>query len=172
MAKKLNTNNVLSLHDKTFKQKPITIDVEGESFEVLIDTKFQVSKIQQLLTEVMERNQQLIKINDIFDITYYMNFLVIKYFTNIEIAKEDDFETQIRIFKALLDLEIFDKIMENFDKGELDKINKYMKKASANIKEVENNPEIMEEIQQIFKDVESLENPEVFMEDVAEEKTE
>lgn len=163
--KKLTASNILSLHSKTFKQKSIFVDIEGGQYEVLIDTKFQISKIQELIAEVIEKQRELFKIQDIFDIAYYINFLLIKYFTNINLAKAEEFDKQIRVFKAMIDLGIFDQVMEAFDEKEVEKINEYLKKASENVKKLGNSPEVIEDINKMIEDIESLENPEVFMTD-------
>ena len=163
--KKLTASNILSLHSKMFTQKAIHIDVEGNMYEVLIDKKFQPTKIQELIMEMLEKQQQISKFEDIFNMTYYVNYLIIKYFTNISIANVNDFEKQIRVFKALLDLEIFEKVVESFDQSEIDKINKYIKKVSENAKNLENNPEAMEEINEIIQSISEIQNPEVFMDD-------
>ena len=167
--KKLTSSNILSLHSKTFTQKAIHLDIEGTAYTVLIDTKFKPSKIQELIMELAEKQRQITKFSDIFDISYYANFLIIKYFTDIEVAKVNDFDKQIRVFKAILDLEIFDKIAESFDQAELDKINKYIKKAGDNLKKLESDPEAMEDINQIMQSLSEIQNPELFMDEADKE---
>ena len=168
-TKKLTSGNILSLHSKTFTQKAIHLDIEGTTYTVLIDTKFKPSKIQELIMELAEKQQQITKFSDIFNISYYANFLIIKYFTDIEVAKVNDFDKQIRVFKAILDLEIFDKIVESFDQAELDKVNKYIKKAGDNLKKLESDPEAMEDINQIMQSLSEIQNPELFMDEADKE---
>ncbi len=165
MSKKLTSSKILSLHSKTFTQKKIYINVENEQYEVLIDTKFKISKIQELLAEVVEKTQQLLKLKDIFNIPYYINFLIIKYFTNVEITKVQDFSEQLRVYKAMLDLGIFDQIMEAFDEKEVEKIGIYLKKMNENLKKLDKNPEVIEDINAMIADLASIENPEVFVDD-------
>lgn len=172
--KKLTSSNILSLHSKTFSQKKVLLESEGQTFEVLIDTKFQPSKIQALIMELAEQQQKIKHLDDILDISYFVSFLVVKHFTDISITKTvgNNFEQQIRVLKAMVDLGIFEQIMDGFDKQELDKINIYIKKASDNIKEMDKNPEAKKGFEDIIKDLASLENPEVFLGDRDEIKEE
>src|SRR5690554_4946242 len=119
--KKLTSSNILSLYNKTFSQKKVLLEAEGQTFEVLIDTKFQPSKIQALIMELAEQQQKIKHLDDILDVSYFASYLVIKHFTNIGITKtvENDFEQQIRVFKAIVDLGIFEQIMDSFDQKEL-----------------------------------------------------
>lgn len=167
-TKKLSSGKILSLHSKTFTQKVINIIIGNDTYAVTIDVKFQPTKLQHLVLELVEKYQQISKIDDIFDISYYANFLIIKYFTDIDVAKTDDFEKQIRVFKALVDLEIFDKIISEFSNEEIDKINTYIKKVGENFKKLEKDPTAMDDISQMIAGLSKLENPEVFMDSESE----
>lgn len=166
--KKLTSSNILSLYSKTFTQKKILLEAEGQTFEVLIDTKFQPTKLQEMIMELAEKQQEIRKINDILNISYFASFLVIKYFTNIQISKTDSLEKQIRVFKALVDLEILEPLLEHFDSKELEKVNKYIVKAATNIKNLENNPDEMKDLEEMIQELASLQNPEVFLDEQEE----
>ena len=168
-TKKLTASNILSLHSKTFTQKVVHINIEGQDFEVLVDTKFKVTKIQELIVELMEHNQDLIKVQDTFEIPYYASFLMLKYFTNIQIAQETDFEKQIRLLTALMNLGVFDKVMDSFDEKEIEKFNMYMRKATKRISEIKDNKEVIDDINAMVEDIISLENPEVFIDEGEED---
>ena len=163
--KKLTSSNILSLHSKTFSQKKIHLDINGIAYQILIDEKFKPSKIQELIFELVEKQKQIRNFNDVFNISYYCNFLILKYFTDIDVTKTDSLEEELRVFKAILDLEIFEKIMDSFDPQELDKINLYLKKIGDNVKKLESNPEVMEDINQIMQSIMDIKNPELFMGD-------
>lgn len=169
--KKLTSSNILSLYSKTFTQKKIILEAEGQTFEVLIDTKFQPSKIQALIMELAEQQQKIKNLDDILDISFYSSYLLIKHFTDISITKtvENDFEQQIRVFKALVDLGLYDQIIDSFEESEMNKINEYLKKANDRIKEIDKNPEAMKELEEIMSDIANLENPEVFMSEPEED---
>lgn len=169
--KKLTSSNILSLYSKTFTQKKILLEAEGQTFEVLIDTKFQPSKIQALIMELAEKYQEIKHLNDVFNISYFANYLIIKYFTDINMAKVDGLEKSIRVFKALVDLGLFDQIIEKFDENELQKINDYINKMNNRVKEFDKNPEAIKDLEDIIKDLVNLENPEVFLgEEIKEEE--
>lgn len=164
--KKLTSSNILSLHNRVFSQRAIQIDINGTPYQVLIDEKFQPSKIQEMILELAEKQREIRNLDDILNISYYASFLIIKYFTDISVSKTDSLEKQLRVFKALIDLEIYEKLMEAFPDEELEKINKYIKKASDNLKRLEKNPDDMKDIEDIMKELASLQNPEVFLGDV------
>jgi hypothetical protein len=161
--KKLTSSNILSLYNKTFTQKAIQVTANNQTFDVLIDEKFQPTKIQNLIMELAEKQQQIKNLNDILDLSFFANYLIIKYFTNIEMVKVDDLEKSIRVFKALVDLGIFEQIMDQFDEKEMQKVNEYIKKMSDKVKELDKNPEAKKDLEQIMNDLAGLQNPEIFM---------
>jgi hypothetical protein len=160
--KKLTSSNILSLYNKTFTQREIQVEAEGQTFKVLIDEKFQPSKIQALIMELVEKYQEIQSLNDVFDISYFANFLIIKYFSNVDMAKVDSLDKAIRVFKALVDLGLYEQIIDKFDEKELQKLNDYIKKMNDRAKEIEQNPEVKQDFEDIINDIANLENPEVF----------
>ena len=80
-------------------------------------------------------------------------FLAIKYFTNLEVAKTDTLEDQIRILNAMLNLEIFDKIISEFPESELEKINEYMLKFNDKIDEFVKDGKSIEYLKKVFGEI-------------------
>ena len=80
-------------------------------------------------------------------------FLAIKQFTNLDFSKTDDFKTQISILNAMLDLEIFDKIVSEFPESELEKINEYMLKFNDRIDEFLKDGKSIEYLKEVFGEI-------------------
>jgi hypothetical protein len=178
-AKKLSSGIILSTRDKQFVKKQVIIRVDGKDYEVLVDQKFEVKKIQQLLMELAEKQKQLIDINQVMEIPNYVQFLIIKYFCDIDFAKVEDFDQQLRVYSAMLDLDIVDTIIGSFDEEELKKINIYMKRLSANLDklntQLDENPEFRNEFNTTFTDINSYiesKAAELINEDIVAEATE
>lgn len=158
---KLSSSKILSLHSKTFTQKVVHVEVGGKNYAVTIDVKFQPTKLQALIMELVEKYQHISKLDDVLDISYYANFLLLKYFTDLGLEEVDDFNKQLQVFKGIIDLEIYDKIVENFAQEEIEKVNVYIKKIGENLKQLSKNPQVMEDIQQMVSEISQIENKEI-----------
>ena len=129
---KLTSSILLQEQSKLFVQKQVIVNINKKDYEVLVDQKFLPTKLNQLILESVSNYDNLKDLDESVKVSYLM-LLAIKYFTNVEIAKTDSFETQIRVLNALLDLEILDKILGEFPESELEKINDYMLKFNSKI---------------------------------------
>jgi len=131
---KLTSSILLQEQSKLFVQRKVIVHINKKDYEVLVDQKFIPTKLNQLILESVSNYDNLKELDESVKVSYLM-FLSIKYFTDVEIAKTDSFETQIRILNALINLEIFDKIISEFPESELEKINDYMLKFNSRIDE-------------------------------------
>jgi len=129
---KLTSSILLQEQSKLFIQKKVIVHIDKKDYEVLVDQKFLPTKLNQLILESVSNYDNLKELDESVKVSYLM-FLTIKYFTDVEIVKTDSFEDQIRILNALINLEIFDKILSEFPESELEKINEYMLKFNSNI---------------------------------------
>ena len=117
---KLNQGNILSLEEKAFKKKEITVTIDDKDFKVVIDKDFKETKITEMFTELVKRSDYARK-NDVdFDVTAFLLVLIIKHFTDIEFVEKeelkDTMDYEIRTLNALINLGVFEEIMNNFDK--------------------------------------------------------
>lgn len=142
-AKKLGQSNILSLEAKTFKRKEITVTANGQEFKVAIDTKFKDTEVAKVLTELVKRSDYAKKASLDFDITAYILILLIKHFTDIEFQETNsmanDMDVEVRTLNALINLGIFEQIVEHFDKAEVDKLGDMFDKHEAGMKFMANN---------------------------------
>jgi len=154
MAKsnKLTSSILLQEQSKLFVQKKVNITVNKKDYEVLVDQKFRPTKLNELIVEAITNYDKFKELDESVKVSYLM-FLAIKYFTNLEVAKTDTLEEQIRILNAMLDLEIFDKIISEFPENELEKINEYMLKFNDKIDQFVKDGKSVEYLKEVFGEV-------------------
>lgn len=142
-AKKLGQSNVLAMESKAFQRKQITVTANGEEFTVSIDTKFKDTEIAKVISELVKRSEYAKKASLDFDVTAYILILLIKHFTDIEFQETNsmasDMDVEVRTLNALINLGIFEQIIENFDKKEVDRLGEMLEKNQAGIKYMANN---------------------------------
>lgn len=143
--KKITLNSLNQLETKMFTKRKITVSVEGQNFEVIIDERFKPALVSQLIQELFEKleyaEQNDIELKKLG--VGYAYILIIKYFTDINIG--DDIPKQLAIMSKMENLGIFEPIMNAFKQEEIDKILEYMKKYYDNAIELINNlPELEE----------------------------
>ena len=148
---KLTSSILLQEQSKLFLTKKVIVNINKKDYEVLVDQKFLPTKLNQLILESVSNYDNLKDLDESVKVSYLM-FLTIKTFTNVEIAKTDDFQTQIRVLNAMLDLEIFDKIISEFPESELEKINDYMLKFNSRIDEFMKDGKSIEYLKKMMDD--------------------
>jgi len=149
---KLTSSILLQEQSKLFVQKKVIVNINKKDYEVLVDQKFLSTKIQQLIQEGISNLDNFNGLDDSVRTSYFF-YLIIKYFSDIEIAKTDDFETQIRIMNSMINLEIFDKILGEFEESELEKVNEYILKFNGNLNELLKDEKGMEYFKKMMGDV-------------------
>lgn len=163
---KLSPSIVKKAYSKEFTQKQITVEVDGKNYVINCDTKFKATKMQSLIMELAEVTKNLIGYEQLISLPQMYMLLCIKYFSDLQV-ETNTFEENIAYFNMLFDLGIANKIIESFDKEELEKVNQFIEKANQNIKELKNNPKAYEAMGELFKDID-----EKFGDDLAVEEIE
>lgn len=142
-AKKLGQSNILSLEAKAFKRKEVKVTANGQDFKVAIDTKFKDTEVAKVFAELVRRSDYAKKASLDFDITGFILILLIKHFTDIQFQDTNslgvDMDVEIKTLNALINLGIFEQIIENFDKEEVEKLAEMFKRHEAGIKIMANN---------------------------------
>jgi len=161
---KLTSSILLQEQSKLFTQKQVTVNINKKDYEVLVDQKFRPTKLNELIVEAIMNYDKFKELDESVKISYLM-FLAIKYFTNLEVAKTDTLEEQIRILNAMLDLEIFDKIISEFAESELEKINEYMLKFNDKIDQFMKDGKSIEYLKEVFGGVGLVDGEGEFVDD-------
>ena len=150
--KQLTSSILLQEQSKLFVQKKVNIHINKKDYEVLVDQVFLPTKLNALIMESISNYDNLKELDESVKISYLM-LLAIKQFTDIEIAKTDDFEYQIRVLNSLINLEVFDKIVSEFPESELEKINDYMLKFNDRIDEFIKDGKSIKYLKEVFGEI-------------------
>lgn len=147
-AKKLGQSNILSLEANAFKRKQVTVTASGEEFTVAIDEKFKDTEVAKVFAELVKRSDYAKKASLDFDITAFILILLIKHFTDIHFQETNstaqNMDIEVRTLNALINLGLFEQIIEHFDKAEVEKLGEMFKKHEAGIKIMTNNMMVKE----------------------------
>lgn len=146
--KKLEQLSILSMEQEAYKRKEIKVKANGEEYSVCIDEKFKDTEIATILTELVKRSEHAKKESLNFDITGHLLILLIKHFTDIQFQETGsigkDMDIEVRTLNALINLGIFEQIVERFDKAEVSRISEMIKKHQKGLKAIANNIMAME----------------------------
>lgn len=143
--KKMKYSNIIALQEKTFKKKEVTITAAGEDFKIVIEQKFKETEIAKLIGELVERSDYAKKMNYDFNILGHIMILIIKHFTDIQFPAtkneniKKDYENEVRMLNALIDLGLLDKIIGQFDQEEFNKIMEAFEKYRDSLRKLNNN---------------------------------
>ena len=150
--KKLTSSILLQEQSKLFVQRKVIININKKDYDVLVDQVFLPTKLNKLIMESVSNYEKIKELDESVKISYLM-FLAIKQFTNLDVSKTDDFKTQISILNAMLDLEVFDKIVSEFPESELEKINDYMLKFNDRIDEFIKDGKSIKYLKEVFGEI-------------------
>ena len=104
----------------------------------------------------MERSDYFAKNNLQFEDLYNSYFLLIKYFTDLKFntykSIKKQLEYELTAIKAIMDLGIFDQIMNNFDIDTMNKIQEALSKQNKAMQVIANN-----QLKQIIDDEKQIE---------------
>lgn len=122
-SKKLTLSTLKKEHSKIFnKKRGIVLD---NGCKVVLDEVFAPTKMQAAFEELAEK---VVYVNDSEEIDdrimlsiwpNYTLFLLIKYFTDIDIPKS--FEDQVAWMNCMIDLHYFEAIIDSFEDAEIEK---------------------------------------------------
>lgn len=148
-TKKLNLNAIKKATKKYNEQKKTYVSLDGENLEFCVDIYFSPEKRTKLIQEIIQ-NMNYIKDVDESVYSSYILFLIIKYFSDINFVKENDFSKQISILTDMINAEVFNDIIDKFDNKEIEKLNnelaESMKKVQEFFKELIKNKELQNDI--------------------------
>jgi hypothetical protein len=132
MGKKLTSSAINSTFNKHFTKRKVIINISNSDYEVLVDEHIQQSKMENLFTELFEKQEYSKRNNLGLDISCYAQVLLLKYFTDIPMT--NDLATQLSIYIKLKDLNVLDSIVDVLNETELnDMMPKIMKSLTTKI---------------------------------------
>jgi hypothetical protein len=119
----------------------------GKDYEVLMDEKFKTTKLSKMIFEGIENQKQLTDEN--VKISYYL-FLMIKYFTDVEIETEDLAE-QLAILNEMIDLGIYEQLTAAIPESEIKRASDFMLKLANKIKVMTEQKKSIEEVKEAIE---------------------
>ena len=156
VIKKLDIKTLEKVRTKTFTKKKIIVTAKGQDYEVIIDEKFKVGQIKNLILEYFTDCEYLISHGHIEITPQYLKFLILKYFTNIDILQESKtMEQKINTWFILVeDFGILDTIVNHFDEKELNEVVIYINQAKENLDKLTKDKELMKEYSDLLSLIE------------------
>lgn len=145
-AKKLTLAELKKQDKKLDSTNKFYVVIDGEQFEVTYDTVFRRTKQQKVIQDIVQyfdagnSNVQLFELA-----TSYTTLLILKHFTSLEIP--DEIDEALTFMDVLIDLEIFDKILNALPEEEVTKIyellTQVINRLKTNIEEAEKEAEVI-----------------------------
>lgn len=132
--KKVTLNNLKNIESKVYTKKQLIVDIEGNNFDIVIDEVFKDSSIEKAITDMGYLAQQCEENNININPFVLSNLVIIKHFTDINFPQ--DIVKQIEMFGLIVDLGVFEKIMEHIPESEAEKLNAKARKMSENLPKV------------------------------------
>ena len=144
MAKKMKAIDIINSSKQVFSKKKIIItDIENQEYELEIQEKLDESTLASLVSELTIRSEEFKKLNIEFDMILNIYILIIKHFTNIKfnkykvLTKQVEHETEL--IKALINMNLLDQILNNFDENSIKDLEKLFDKYPKQISQVTEN---------------------------------
>lgn len=144
MANQIKHSNIIGLENRVFTKKTIYIKVEDETFEVVINQKLKETEIAEIVMELTERSKLAKDSNVDFNVMANIMILLIKKFTDIQFKKQTgdfvkDYEAEVKMLNALINLGILPQVMNEFEQEEVNKIAQGFVKHTEELKLIGNN---------------------------------
>lgn len=144
MAKKMKAIDVINSSKQEFTLKKVTIKaIDGVEYEIQIQEKLNESKLASLVSELTTRSEEFKRLGIEFDMILNIYILIIKYFTDIKfnnykvLKKQIEHETEL--FRALIDMNLIDQILNSFDEDCIKDIEKLFDKYPKQMSQITEN---------------------------------
>ena len=136
--------DIINKSKQEFSKKKVIIKSNtNEEFEILIQEKLNETTLSEIVTELTIRSDEFSKLGLEFDLILNLYALLIKYFTDIKFNKSKDLVKQVQheleLVRCLVDLNLLEQILDNFDEDCLKDLEKLFDKYSKQMNKVINN---------------------------------
>ena len=124
---KLTINNLKSEIKNNFKSEEIVVTTNtGKEFTVKIEKNIRDSKMNNIVSELGELAQFCLDNNIKFEIMSTIYMLILKHLTDIPFSDipnlKDRYSINLEMFANIIDLDLFEQIISNFQQESVDKI--------------------------------------------------
>lgn len=117
---KINLSNMKKLDKQVFTTRTLTVEVEGNKFDIEIDEVFSVDKIDRMFFDARNITEECRELGIEYNDTQLYLLIVVKHFTDIKFP--DKAESQFQLMASLSNHDILEKIFNEFSQDELDKL--------------------------------------------------
>ena len=121
----------------------IIVGCNGKEYKIKIANKIKESIVMDIVDGILTRSEMCRKENIKFDVIMSTYALIIKYLTDIKFSEypnmKKQFAHEVDMLKAMIDLQILEPILKEFNTDEIKKIQDAFSKYSKAFKEINNN---------------------------------
>lgn len=144
MAKKMKAIDVINSSKQEYSSRKVVLKAsDGIEYEILIQDKLNESALASLVSELTTRSEEFKRLGIEFDMILNIYILIIKYFTDIKfnnykvLKKQIEHETEL--FRALIDMNLIDQILNSFDEYCIKDIEKLFDKYPKQMSQITEN---------------------------------
>lgn len=144
MAKKMKAIDVINSSKQEYSSRKVVLKAsDGIEYEILIQDKLNESALASLVSELTTRSEEFKRLGIEFDMILNIYILIIKYFTDIKfnnykvLKKQIEHETEL--FRALIDMNLIDQILNSFDEDCIKDIEKLFDKYPKQMSQITEN---------------------------------
>ena len=146
---RLNAKLINSAIKKEEIQKTITVQIDGKNYDILVDQKFKTTKISDMVTDGVKKFKDYEELPPTVQVGFF-SYLLIKYFTDLDLSVVKTFKEDIHMMNSLIDLGVFEKIVSEFPEEEISKVNEYMVNYTNKIKEFTDTEEGKQKLEELL----------------------
>lgn len=121
----------------------IVVGCNGKEYKVKISSKIKDSVVMDIVDEILARSEMCKKENIKFDVVMSIYALIIKHLTDIKFSEypntKKQFAHEIDMLKAMIDLQILEPILKEFNIDEIKKIQDAFNKYGNTFRKINDN---------------------------------
>lgn len=125
------------------KKDKVIIGNNGKEYRVKIASNIKDSVVMDIVDELLRRSEMCKKENVKLDMVMTIYSLLLKNLTDIEFSQYSSVKKQVSheldMLKAMIDLQVLEPILNEFDMNEINKIKNAFLKYSETFKKINNN---------------------------------
>jgi len=147
-SKKLTATKLYDIHTKQHPTKTIQVKIKDTFYPIKIDVIFSETKMKDYIMELMTNYKSF---ENLLSLPDYSIFLMVKHFSDIDTQDINSVTEQLKLFSIFVDLGIVEPVLQAFDEKEMTKLKSYMSTIENNMKDFKNNPDMLNQIEELAK---------------------
>lgn len=131
--KKLTVTELKKQSKALDEQREFTVSIGGQDYKLTHDVVFRKTKQHKVLDDVIAFFSEGTNVEALEMTTPYTALLIIKHFTSLEVS--DNIDEALALLEVLIDLEAFDKILNELPVDEVTKVQELLVRTVENMKQ-------------------------------------